>query len=110
LSVALTLNLAELTLSADYDAVTALDSNIHDFYRYFPAPWIHNYANGNDGQPTTIFDALVAWVENRTVPEMLPVSHINDGKTFNQILCPYSANIVYDGSGEPTVETSYSCS
>ena len=96
--------------TVDYNAVTALDSNIHDFYRFFEAPGIQHCTYGNGGQPTTTFDALVAWVENGTVPETLPVSHTNNGTTFNQILCPYPAKVVYDGSGDPTVESSYSCS
>jgi hypothetical protein len=97
-------------MSVDYDAVTALDSNVHDFYRYFPAPGIQHCANGNGGQPTTIFDALVAWVENGTAPENLPVKHADNGTTFNQILCPYPLKVIYDGAGDPTMETSYSCS
>jgi len=98
-----------LTTSADYNSVTALDADIFDFYRYFPAPGIQHCANGNGGQPTALFNALVAWVENGTIPENLPVKHTNNGTTFNQILCPYPSKAAYDGFGDPTMEDSYTC-
>lgn len=99
-----------LTISLDYNSVTSLDADIHNFYRYFPAPGIQHCAHGNGGQPTALFDALVAWVENGTVPETLPVKHSNNGTIFNQILCPYPSEVMYDGIGDPTMEASYTCS
>jgi len=51
-----------------------------------------------------------AWVENGTVPDTLPVSFEDDnGKMINRFLCPYPKKVRYDGKGDTTVESSYSC-
>lgn len=93
-----------------YDQVTELDPNVHEFYRFFEAPGIQHCSGGNGGQPTTVFDALVAWVENGTAPNTLPVSFVSaNGTIFNQILCPYPETAFYDGVGSPTDASSYRC-
>ncbi|PQE25821.1 feruloyl esterase protein [Rutstroemia sp. NJR-2017a BBW] len=92
-----------------YGRVMALDPHVHDFYRMFEAPGIQHCAQGSGGQPTSTFDALVAWVENGTVPETLPVSSTSNGTVFERILCPMPAKAVYDGSGDPTSAGSFSC-
>jgi feruloyl esterase len=66
-------------------------------------------SSGPGGQPTTTFDALVAWVENGTVPETLPVSFAHNGTTFDRILCPYPLMAVYDGVGDKTAASSFTC-
>ena len=87
----------------------ALDPNVHDFYRMFEAPGIQHCSYGNGGQPTSAFDALVAWVENGTAPETLLVSSTNNGTVFEKILCPIPARAVYDGSGDVTSAASFHC-
>ncbi|KAL5313184.1 hypothetical protein ACEPPN_018917 [Leptodophora sp. 'Broadleaf-Isolate-01'] len=57
----------------------ALDPHVHEFYRMFEAPGIQHCSYGNGGQPTSTFDAMVAWVENGIVPESLPVSSTSNG-------------------------------
>ncbi|KFY37008.1 hypothetical protein V495_07458 [Pseudogymnoascus sp. VKM F-4514 (FW-929)] len=47
-----------------YKEVTKLDPNVQDFYRYFEVPGLQHCSGGNGGQPTTVFEALVAWVED----------------------------------------------
>lgn len=49
-------------------------------------------------------------MENGTVPETLPVSFEDDNGTMNsRFLCPYPKKIRYNGKGDTTVESSYSC-
>lgn len=75
----------------------------------FEAPGVQHCANGNGGQPTAVFDALVAWVENGTVPHTLPAVTNYKGTVFNSILCPYPAIAKYNGVGNPTSVDSFSC-
>ncbi|CZT18041.1 related to feruloyl esterase B precursor [Ramularia collo-cygni] len=93
-----------------YDALTSEIPNIHDHFRMFEAPGVGHCFGGNGGQPTTTFDALRAWVENGTVPETLPVNFKDsNGTTNSRFLCPYPQKVRYDGKGDTTVESSYSC-
>lgn len=47
---------------------------------------------------------------NGTTPETLLV-HFTDtnGTVNNKFLCPYPQKVRYDGKGDTTVESSYSC-
>ncbi|KAF7916244.1 uncharacterized protein EAE98_010829 [Botrytis deweyae] len=67
-------------------------------------------SGGNGGQPTSIFDAMVAWIENGTVPETLPISFENqNGTTVNRKLCLYPLQAKYNGSGDPNSADSFVC-
>ncbi|OBT41662.1 hypothetical protein VE00_07640 [Pseudogymnoascus sp. WSF 3629] len=93
-----------------YNEVTKLDSNVHDFYRYFEVPGLQHCAMGNGGQPTAIFDALVAWVEDGIAPDSLPISPTGlDGKAIKRILCPYPSVVTYDGVSDPATADGFSC-
>ncbi|KFY36320.1 hypothetical protein V494_05116 [Pseudogymnoascus sp. VKM F-4513 (FW-928)] len=93
-----------------YKEVTNLDPNVHDFYRYFEVPGLQHCANGNGGQPTTVFDALVAWVEDGISPESLAVKPKNgNGKVIDRILCPYPSVATYDGVSDPETADGFSC-
>ncbi|CAI6050742.1 unnamed protein product [Clonostachys chloroleuca] len=94
-----------------YNAVTALDNKVSDFYRLFEVPGLGHCSGGTGGQPTAIFDAMRAWVENGTAPDTLPIQFIGgDGETNNRILCPYPAKARYRGTGPTTSADSYHCS
>ncbi|KFY20184.1 hypothetical protein V491_03925 [Pseudogymnoascus sp. VKM F-3775] len=93
-----------------YNEVTKLDPKVHDFYRYFEVPELQHCANGNGGQPTTVFDALVAWVEDGIAPESLLVKPTNgDGKVIDRILCPYPSVATYDGVSDPETADGFRC-
>jgi hypothetical protein len=84
---------------------------VHNYYRLFEVPGLAHCFGGNGGQPTTIFDAMRAWVENGTVPDTLPVSFTDtNGTVNNRILCPYPQIARYNGAGDPTSADSFSCS
>lgn len=93
-----------------YDAVTAVTPDVHDFYRFYKVPGLQHCSGGNGGQPTAIWAALTAWVENGTVPDSLPISFNNERNgTTNRKLCPYPSQATYDGSGDPDVAASFNC-
>ncbi|KAF4624789.1 hypothetical protein G7Y89_g13380 [Cudoniella acicularis] len=93
-----------------YDAVTAVTPDVHDFYRVFEVPGLGHCYGGNGGQPTAVFDAMRAWVENGTVPNTLPISFRDANGTENhRILCPYPQKARFDGTGNPVDAESFKC-
>ncbi|CAI7655323.1 unnamed protein product [Penicillium bialowiezense] len=93
-----------------YDRVLSQDANAADYYRFFEAPMMGHCYGTHGGYPSTIFDSVVAWVENGTVPETLPVQYTpEDGKTYDRILCPYPQTVKYKGTGNHTLAESFYC-
>ncbi|RDW56339.1 carboxylic ester hydrolase-13 [Coleophoma cylindrospora] len=94
-----------------YNAVTAAVPDVQSFYRFYQVPGLQHCSGGNGGQPTAIFDAMVAWVENGTVPETLPISFTgNNGTAVNRKLCSYPLKPKYDGMGDSNSADSFVCS
>ncbi|KAL1885591.1 hypothetical protein Plec18167_001086 [Paecilomyces lecythidis] len=80
---------------AYYRAVRQVIPDVQNFYRYFQSPGLGHCSGGRGGQPTTLFDALRAWVENGTAPDSLPVKvNATGGVEQDRILCPYPAKTV----------------
>jgi len=76
----------------------------------FESPGLGDCYGGLGAQPEAAFDALRAWVENGTVPNTLPVSFTDKNGTLNsRFLCPYPRKFRYNGQGDVTLETSYTC-
>ncbi|RDW79376.1 carboxylic ester hydrolase-35 [Coleophoma cylindrospora] len=92
-----------------HNAVNATVPGIDDFYRLFLIPGLSHCSGGAGGQPTTTFNSLVAWVENGTVPEYLPVSWNSSGTTFTRNICKFPEETVYDGVGDPSLASSFNC-
>ena len=72
-----------------YDQVLEKDPNAQDFYRFFQVPGLAHCSGGNGGQPTATWDALLAWVENGTAPDTLPIHVQNDFIDEDRVLVPY---------------------
>ncbi|KAJ4290559.1 hypothetical protein N0V90_010776 [Kalmusia sp. IMI 367209] len=69
-----------------YDAVTALDANVQDFYRLFESPGLGHCYGGRGGYPSGTFDALVRWVEEGVAPDTLKATSTANRTT---VLYPY---------------------
>ncbi|KAL1966362.1 hypothetical protein VTN77DRAFT_4504 [Rasamsonia byssochlamydoides] len=94
-----------------YNAVTAMDPDVHSFYRLFEVPGVEHCFGGSGPYPSNIFDAMVAWVEEGTVPDNLTVQFTDKAGVKNsRILCPYPQKTRYDGKGDPTSADSFFCS
>ncbi|CAI7580642.1 unnamed protein product [Penicillium glandicola] len=93
-----------------YEAVTAGDSNVHEYYKLFEAPMMGHCFGTKGGYPSTIFDSLVAWVESNNAPTSLPVRYApEDGKTYDRILCPYPQRVRHKGTGDVTSADAFYC-
>ncbi|KAL4929476.1 Tannase/feruloyl esterase [Aspergillus undulatus] len=94
-----------------YESTARRDPFVRNYYRLFEAPGLGHCWSPTGLYPSTIFDDLVAWVEEGRTPHSLPVSFIDeDNVRHERILCPYPERAVYDGRGDPTARSSYYCS
>ncbi|KAF7943397.1 hypothetical protein EAE96_011323 [Botrytis aclada] len=91
-----------------YDSVTALDPNVHDFYRVFMAPGIAHCFGGSGAFPADTFDTMRAWVENGTVPDTMNATFPSN-TAVKRTICPYPLKQTYDGVGNATVSEGFSC-
>ncbi|KAI9879289.1 MAG: hypothetical protein M1830_009019 [Pleopsidium flavum] len=81
-----------------------------DFYRLFLAPGAGHCVSSAGPVPTDPLGALVAWVENGTVPETLPAEMVGPGNaTLTRNICRYPLVSRYDGEGDPDSASSYTC-
>jgi hypothetical protein len=87
--------------------VTALDENVHNYYRMFLSPGLGHCFGGNGAYPASTFDAMRAWVENGTAPDTLNGTFL--GATGQRTLCPYPLKQTYDGVGNATANEGFSC-
>ncbi|KAH8676127.1 feruloyl esterase B [Xylariales sp. PMI_506] len=81
------------------------DDAVKDFYRLFLAPGVGHCGGGYGAAPTDPFGALVAWVENGTVPETLAA----EGNGITRDLCAYPLELQYSGSGNVSLASSWGC-
>ncbi|WYZ42270.1 hypothetical protein EsH8_V_001165 [Colletotrichum jinshuiense] len=72
-----------------YNRVTALDPNVHDFYRLFLAPGVYHCNSGPGPFPDTAFNTLVQWVESGVAPETLIAHSFGTEPSYERPLCPY---------------------
>lgn len=93
-----------------YKAVTALDPDVQDFYRYFEAPGLAHCFGGVSSDPIQLFDQLVAWVEEGVVPESTPVQvKVQGGGVHNRILCPFPKMAQLVGCDDPALADCWVC-
>lgn len=94
-----------------YDAVAAIDSDVHEYYRLFESPGLGHCWGGAGAYPGSIFDSLVDWVENGKAPDSLVGIIPADDRGFvgQRLLCPYPQKAKYDGTGDRESPGSYRC-
>lgn len=78
---------------------------VNEFYRLFLAPGVEHCGAGNGAQPSNPFAQLMDWVEKGLVPDVMPAT----GGIGDRNLCPYPKNLVYTGTGDLTVASSWRC-
>ncbi|KAF3016113.1 hypothetical protein E8E14_003281 [Neopestalotiopsis sp. 37M] len=96
--------------TADYwrrvqDFMGSSGTDVQDFYRLFLAPGVGHCGGGYGAEPDDAFGALMAWVENGTVPETLPAS----GNGLTRDLCSYPGELHYIGTGDINAAESWTC-
>ena len=84
---------------------------VHDSYRLFMAPGM-GHCRGGEGP--NVFDKMApieAWVEEGRAPDQVLATKFGpQGEVeMRRPLCAYPARAVYDGTGDPKREDSFSC-
>ncbi|OTB16630.1 hypothetical protein K445DRAFT_365978 [Daldinia sp. EC12] len=92
-----------------YENIKEFVPKVQDFYRFYEVPGLpHCFGNG---QPTTVFDALRAWVENGTIPGSLPTVLTDAyGRKRDRIICPYPERALFEQEcGDPANTSCFIC-
>lgn len=96
-----------------YEAVNSAVSDTSGFLRYFEVPGMpHCFEGSTGGQPISLFQQLVDWVENGDEIKHTPVEFKGDsGETWGRILCPYPQKTVFEKQcGNERDASCWSCS
>lgn len=92
------------------DVLKVTGAETRDFFRLFMVPGMFHCGGGLGVSRASYLSALMDWVESGKAPGRLVASRIVDGRTeMTRPLCPYPEVARYDGSGDPNVESSFSC-
>ncbi|OAG40420.1 hypothetical protein AYO21_05320 [Fonsecaea monophora] len=87
-------------------------STVAEFYRTFLAPGVDHCGAGPapGAVPVDPLSAVVAWVEEHKVPDVLEARKIrDDGTVMSRDLCPFPATSRYRGAGDKSLAGSYIC-
>ncbi|TVY23871.1 putative feruloyl esterase [Lachnellula hyalina] len=100
-----------MTTQHYYDAATAVDQSVQDYYRLFFSPGLGHCDGGLGGYPAGAFEALQTWVENGTAPDTLLGTSAADsqGNVIERPLCLYPKKQIYKGSGNTSVAENFAC-
>ncbi|CAO2655638.1 Nn.00g044410.m01.CDS01 [Neocucurbitaria sp. VM-36] len=91
-----------------YDRVTALDPEVHDYYRFFLAPGIGHEFLGAINVPDTV-KSIIEWVEHDVAPEVLRETGVDPkGNKVDRDICPYPKVQHYVG-GNSTKAEAFEC-
>jgi hypothetical protein len=97
-----------------YNRVQALDSRVHDYYRFFSAPGVEHCGGGPGWFPGDGLHALVDWVENERAPDTLlglatPTATDSANIAIRTAhLCPYPKVLTYT-KGNIDKSSSFAC-
>jgi feruloyl esterase len=84
------------------------------YTRLFMAPGMGHCGGGDGPNSFDTFVPLVEWVERNKAPAMIVATRFvnnqaSQGVDRTRPLCPYPANAVWDGKGDPTLAESFRC-
>jgi len=80
------------------------------FARLFLAPGAQHCAAAAGPAPTDPLAAVVSWVEHGAAPNSIPAAMTTPaGTTVSRPLCAYPKVARYNGTGDPTAATSFTC-
>ncbi|MDX1393172.1 MAG: tannase/feruloyl esterase family alpha/beta hydrolase [Gemmatimonadota bacterium] len=93
-----------------YEAVAEADPEADDYVRAFMLPGVLHCAGGPGPDTVDWLGAIIDWVENDEAPERLIAAKVVDGEVeMRRPVCAHPAKAVYDGTGDPNSEESFSC-
>lgn len=91
-----------------YNAVKTADPAINDYMRLYLLPGVLHCGGGEGPSDADLLAILRNWVENNKPPERVVFTKKVPGKgIISRPVYPYPQEAVYDGKGNPDVESSY---
>jgi pimeloyl-ACP methyl ester carboxylesterase len=83
---------------------------VSEFVRLYMAPGVEHCDSGPGPDTFDMLGELVRWVEEGTAPDRITASKLEDGRVVRtRPLCPHPAAAMYDGTGDPNSEASFTC-
>jgi feruloyl esterase len=100
--------LSALSTIDHYNAVKAADPTIDEYMKLYLFPGVLHCGQGEGPSDTDMLAVLRDWVEQGKIPGKIIVTKKAGGKEVkSRPVYPYPLETVYDGKGDPNVETSY---
>lgn len=100
--------LSALSTIEHYESVLAKDPEAGTFLRLFMLPGVLHCGGGPGPDFADWLRIIRDWVEKGKAPERVVMSKIAQGKTtMTRPVFPYPRKAVYDGKGDPDLESSY---
>jgi hypothetical protein len=97
---------------AHYEAMqrTMGQTNMDAFVRMYLAPGVAHCGNGEGLASMDMVSAMIAWVEQGTVPDAITTNRVDSTGTVtsSRPMYPYPAVAKYNGTGDPNAVASYS--
>ena len=94
-----------------YEQLEETDSSEQDYASLYMLPGVLHCSNGPGPDRVDWVEAIRSWVEEGQAPQRLVASKVDSaGDTImTRPICPYPKEAVYDGSGDPNLESSFNC-
>ena len=94
-----------------YEAVQEQHTDAASFMRLFLLPAVGHCGGGSGPSQVDWLETIQRWVEDGEAPDRLVATRLSpEGEVgMRRALCAYPARSVYDGSGDPRREESFSC-
>ena len=100
--------LSALATIEHYEAVQKQDPNLQDYVRLYLLPGVLHCGDGPGPSQTDWLQLVRDWVENGQAPEKVVLSRRRKGQPrLSRPVFPYPATAVYDGKGDPNLESSF---
>lgn len=91
-----------------YNAVKSADPAISDFMKLYLLPGVLHCGGGEGPSDADLLAVIRDWVENGKPPEKVVVTKRAMGKeVMSRPVYPYPQEAVWDGKGDPNIESSY---
>lgn len=91
-----------------YNAVRAADPAINDYMRLYLLPGVLHCGGGEGPSDADLLAILHDWVENSKPPERVVFTKkVLDQVVMSRPVYPYPQEAIYDGKGNPNIESSY---
>jgi feruloyl esterase len=100
--------LSALSTIDHFEKVKKADPEAEEYLRLFLLPGVLHCGGGPGPDRADWLSIIMEWVENGNAPERVVMKKVTEGKTLlSRPVFPYPRKAVYDGQGDPDLESSY---